>query len=77
MWGSVGYCIFNKNQFMLAVRKSIAAQIKENNFVLFVTNHVELSDTPLCAIIATVMLIQNCKTFRSQKLGKGSVLRKR
>ena len=32
------YLIFNKNQLMFVVRKSVTAQIKKkNNFVLFVT----------------------------------------
>ena len=67
------YLIFNKNQLVFVVRKSITAQIKKKYFCSFRNNQVTFSDTPLCVIIATVRLIQNCKTVPFTKTENGSV----
>ena len=69
-----GCClIFNKNQLMFIVRKSITAQIKKK-IILFFSLQVktDLSETPLCAITATVPFdTKTVRRYRSRKLRTG------
>ena len=71
-----GCClIFNKNQLMFIVRKSITAQIKKkNHFVLFVTSQDGLKWNPsLCHHSHSSIWYKNCKTVPFTKTENGSV----